>query len=463
MSKTKFIAFSILSAVMLAGVGVTAVAADAAKTDATAQSNLREQLKKNLSIEKFQLKNGLTVVLHRDDTIPMVSYQQWFRVGSSNEKPGRTGLAHFFEHLMFKGTKSISAPEYEQFINGNGGYNNAFTTRDYTGYYTLIPSDHLKRVIEIEADRMVHLNFDQKQIDSEREVVKEERRYRYENDPDGALYELLYETVFKVSPYRWPVIGYMRDLNAAKIDELRAFYKTYYAPNNATVVVAGKFNPSQVRGWIEDAYGKLQKQELPTFKPTPEPEQKAPRRAQLLMDVQAPKIVLAYPGPNAFSHDEYALQALSSLLAGGTSSRLYKKLVRQKQWATGVSADLMNGPLEGVFAVFVDLRTGVKVSSVVNLINKEIAALSKKAVSEDEFKRVRNSVMYNYTTALRTISGKARILAYSETVYKDPTKMFDDLEQYDKLSVDDLTKAAQTYLLPQRQSLVSVIPRAAKH
>lgn len=425
----------------------------------TTSSKLEAQLRANLKIEKYQLENGLTLVMHVDDRVPMVSYHQWFHVGSSNEKKGRTGLAHFFEHLMFKGSKNYSSEKYENFINSNGGYNNAFTTRDYTGYYTLIPSDRLHDIIKIEADRMSNLIFDEKEIQSEREVVKEERRYRYDNDPDGTLYLRTNETVFQTGPYSWPVIGYMKDLNAAKLSELQDFYKTFYAPNNATVVIVGAFDPKEAKKWVEQTYGSIPRQKIPELKDKRVPEQKSPRVVTEKMDVQAPKINLAYKTANNFEDDTYPLQTLASLLAGGPSSRLYKSLVREKQLVTQVSADQDSDELEGVFTISVDLRPKKSRGAVLSEINRQIHLLQTKLVDASELEKVKNEVLLNYTRLLKSTAGKARVLAYSEITYKDPTKFFEDLDKYSKVSAEDIRRVAKKYLNKNQRSIISILPK----
>lgn len=451
----KFI--KIVFALLLTATPITqSLAAEEKKSNAP---SIEKRLRQNFQIEQYELSNGLKVILHQDSTIPMVAYHQWYRVGSMDEQVGRTGLAHFFEHLMFKGSEKFTAKDYEEFVTGNGGYNNAFTSRDYTGYYTLIPSDKLEKIIEIEADRMTTLKFDMNEINSEREVVKEERRFRYENDPDGALYELLYNTVFKVSPYRWPVIGYMKDLNAATMEEFKQFYKTFYSPNNSVIVVAGDFDKGKVKSWIQKHYGSAERQKLPDRKKAEEPQQKAPRTASLKMDVQAPKLTLAYPIPNAYSDDEPALQLLSSVLAGGPSSRLYQLLVRDKALVTSVSADASTGILEGVFDVSADLRPRVSTRTVKRLIEAELNKLKSQPISAKELEKVKNQVMVGYTQALKTVAGKARILAYSEVLYNDPQQFFQDLDAYQKVTVEDIQAVAKKFLLPQRQSTLTVLPK----
>lgn len=420
---------------------------------------IQDQLKSSLKVEKFKLDNGLTVIMHEDHTIPMVAYHQWFKVGSHMEKPEQTGLAHFFEHLVFKGTEKYPGEAYEGLINGSGGANNAFTTRDYTGYYTLIPTSRLETIIDIEADRMVNLIFDPVKIDKERGAVKNERLMRYDNNPSGRLYEMLYSTVFKTSPYRWPVIGYMKDLNAAKMADFKEFYQTYYAPNNAVIVVSGSFSSSKVKSWIEEYYGELKPKKIPETKFPKETAQKSRRVNTHKMDLQSARMVLAYKSANAYDPDEYALSMLSDVLAGGETSRLYRALVRKKQLLTSVSSSQLGGKLEGLFGIWASLRPGASRQQVVSGINSEIKKLQKTEVSDDEMERARNSIMLGYTQALKTAAGKARILAYSEIIYEDPTAFFKDLDKYAAVTKADIMRVAKKYLNTSQQSSVAVVPK----
>ena len=437
---------------MLLSVSVSAMAAEI-------PMGIQDQLKASLKVEKYKLDNGLTVILHEDHTIPMVAYHQWFRVGSHHEKVGQTGLAHFFEHMVFKGTEKYPGSEYEGLINGSGGANNAFTSRDYTGYYTLIPTEHLETIIDIEADRMVNLIFDQNEIDKERGAVKNERLMRIDNSPGGKLYTMLYKTVFKTSPYRWPIIGYMKDLNAASMDNFKEFYRTYYAPNNAVVVVSGSFSSSKVKSWIKEYYKDLKPIKLPETKFAKEPDQKSRRVKTHRMDLQAARMVLAYKSVDTYSDDEYALSILSDVLAGGQTSRLYRKLVRNKQLLTSVSAGQSGNKLEGIFSVWANLRPGASRQAVVDTINAEISKLQKKDITDAELERAKNSVMLGYTRALKSAAGKARILAYSEIYYEDPTAFFKDLDKYAAVTKAEVKRVAKKYLKRSRQSSVAVVPK----
>lgn len=352
-----------------------------------------EKDKIRFKVEKFQLDNGLTVLVHEDHSRPILSYQQWFRVGSSHEKPGRTGLAHFFEHLMFKGTKKYPKEAYDRILQANGGSNNAFTTEDLTGYYTNLPSDKLELIVDIESDRLRNLVFDEKEINSEREVVKEERRMRYENNNYGALYEKLRSTVYKTGPYRWPVIGYMADLNAAQLNEFREFYRQHYAPNNAILVVAGDVSASKVKKLVEKYYGDIPKQEIPPFNPPAETEQKTARESVLVRDVQGVTVADSYVGVPSGHADVYALDLLSSLLSADASSRLYRRLVYKNQLATSVSASSENNKLSGQFMIFTSLQPGADQARAMAHLADEIRQVQKNIISAEELEKAKNRLI----------------------------------------------------------------------
>ncbi|MEK6553706.1 MAG: pitrilysin family protein, partial [Bdellovibrionota bacterium] len=423
-----------------------------------APSAFEAQMRENLQVEKFQLANGLTVLLHVDMGVPVVAYHQWFRVGSSDEKVGRTGLAHFFEHLMFKGTPSMSGREYELAIHSNGGSNNAFTTRDYTGYYTYLPSEKLELAIKIESDRMRNLLFDAKEINSEREVVKEERRMRYENDVFGALNELLYSTVYKTSEYRWPVIGYMADLNATSLDELKSFYNTYYAPNNSVVVVAGAFDKEKAKKLIEKYYGNLKSQPIPATKYTPEAEQKSTRRAKITKPVQNLTYSMTFLAPAAGHVDNYALDLLANVLGEGTSSRLYKSVIYQSQLASSIGAYNGSSKQSGIFSISASAKPKVSAGQIENKIKAEIDKVKKDLVSKREFEKVQNQVLMSYVSSLKTIGGKARSLALNEIYFNDYSAMFKDLAEYNKVTLADIKRVANKYLDYKKASVVLVEP-----
>ncbi len=425
----------------------------------TASASVKEQIQ--FKVEKWTLANGLTVLVHVDHSMPIMSYQQWFRVGSSYEKVGRTGLAHFFEHLMFKGTKKYSRDQYERLIQMNGGSNNAFTTEDYTGYYTNMPGDKLELVMDLESDRMRNLIFDETEIKNEREVVKEERRMRTENSVYGSMFELIRQTRFKTSPYRWPVIGYMPDLNATQTSELKDFYNRYYAPNNAVVVIAGDVNLGTVKKLVDKYYGGIVRQELPAFNPPAETVQQSARVATLEKDVQSRTVALVYPGVKAGDDDSYALDLLSSALGTGTSSRLYKKLVYKSQLATGAQASSSTDKLSGDFMIILSLVPGASQSRAVSLVDAEIKEVKDKLLSAQELAKLKNQVLLSYVKGLQTMSSRANSLALNEILFGDYARLFDDFDRYEKLTVEDLQRVAKAYLLSSRRSLIEVVPKAS--
>ncbi len=309
-------------------------------------------------VEKYTLPNGLTVLLHVDHSTPIVSYQTWFRVGSKNEEPGFTGIAHLFEHMMFKGAKRYTGEQFDLLLQANGATNNAFTTHDYTGYYENFPSAKLELIIDIESDRLENLNITNESLASEREVVKEERRLRVDNNPMGILRETLFGTAFRVHPYRWPVIGYMSDLNNITVEKAMQFYSTYYAPNNATIVVAGDFDPKEAKRLIEKYYSHIKSQPIPEPKLAAEPKQTAPRSQFVSHDVQTVQFSLSYHTPKAGTDESYALDLLANIMGFGTSSRLHQRLVYKEQSALNAAAYNLTLQDSGLFQVTVALKPG---------------------------------------------------------------------------------------------------------
>lgn len=413
-------------------------------------------------VEKYQLANGLTVLLYEDHRSPLISVHQWFRVGSADEKPGRTGIAHFFEHLMFKGTPKFPGKELEQLIQANGGLNNAFTTRDYTGYFEDMPSGKLELILDIESDRLHNLLFDEKEIMNEREVVKEERRFRVENSVFGYLNESIYETVFKISSYRWPVIGYMKDLNATSIADLKEFYRVFYAPNNAVLIVSGDFKSAAAKKMIEKYYGKIPSQGLPERKPVPEPAQRGQRVVNLEKNVQNSTIGMAYEGGPAGSDDSFVLDLIANILGNGPSSRLHKRLVYRAQMANSVGVFSESLHHTGVVQIISSLNPGVDSEKAVQLLNSEIWKIRRELVNLRELEKAKTQVMLDYVNSLKTVSGKARGLALNEILFGDYTQLFKDLDRYNQVTVNQIKDVAEKYLRPEKRSIIYVRPKNVK-
>ena len=413
-------------------------------------------------VEKYKLPNGLTVVLAEDHSAPLISYQTWFRVGSKNEKPGLTGIAHLFEHMMFKGAKRYSGEQFDTILQSNGATNNAFTTNDYTGYYENLPSSKLELVIDIESDRMENLKIDAANLKSELSVVKEERRMRVDNNPAGILREALFGTVFRVHPYKWPVIGYMVDLDNVTVEIAQNFHRMYYAPNNAVVVVAGDFDSKEAKRLIEKYYAAIPAQTIPDAKRADEPVQTSGRTQVVSHDVQNTQFTIAYQSPKNGSEESYALDLLANIMGAGPSSRLYQRLVYKDQVANAATA--YNSTLQeaGIFQVMVNLKAGADYKKAEKSIYGEMWHPRNLLVSDDELQKAKNQVMKTYVDGLKTIHGKAEALAMNETLYGDYDQLFKDLDQYSKVTADQIRKAANKYLAPERSSVVILKPKVAQ-
>lgn len=414
-------------------------------------------------VEKYQLENGLTVLLHKASRAPLFSFHQWFKVGSVNENVGRTGLAHFFEHLMFKGTKNHKSGELFQLVQANGGYNNAFTSQDYTGYYEDMPSGQLELVMKLESDRMRNLLFDPKEIQSEREVVKEERRFRTEDNVMGALREAVMRTVFKVHPYRWVPIGSMEDLNAASIEDLKAFYNTYYAPNNAVIVIVGDFDVDKAKRWIKRYYGGIASVPVPPLDPPAEPPQTMQRTLNITKDTQTTTFSVAFKGAKAGDDDSYALDLIAGILGEGASSRLNKRLVYNQQIASQVYAGSESMKFPGIFQVVVAMRPGKNPDQALNGVYHELFQLQKTKVPDEELRKVKNQITKSYVDNLKTVAGKAQALANAEVLLGDYSTIFSDLDRYEAVTAEQIQKVAEQYFKPEGRSVVKIGPKLQAH
>lgn len=425
--------------------------------NAAAPTSLDKAIK--FPVEKYTLANGLTVLLHPDTSIPAVSIQTWFRVGSKDERIGRTGLAHFFEHMMFKGTAKYNHDTWGKFLNSKGAEMNAFTSNDYTGYYINAPAENLELLLDIESDRMRNLTLDPKDVNSEREVVKEERRMRYDDSIEGGIREKMASLMWKSLPYQWLPIGSMTDLNAASMADLHAFYKQFYSPNNAVLVVAGAFDTAKVKQLIEKYYGKLPKEKLVR----PEIHQEVPQTATvsttITREAQAPTVAIGYHLPDLKSPDHYALDLLSIILGQGNSSRLYKELVYKKEIALNAYSGSYGQALGGEFTIFANLKPKVDPKKALADIEKELKNIRTKPVSKKELDKARNVFMKDYVDGLKRVSGRARMLANYETVFGDYTRIFTDLQKYQDVTAADIQRVAKAYLNPNQKNVVIVLPR----
>ncbi|WP_295902984.1 M16 family metallopeptidase [uncultured Bdellovibrio sp.] len=422
----------------------------------------QSDLKISLPVTKFVLDNGLTVLLLEDHAVPMVSYHTWYRVGSRDEYPGVTGAAHMLEHMMFKGAKKYDGKAFDRIFHENGITNNAFTTNDYTGFYENLPSSKLELVMDMEVDRMSSLLISPEDLKSEKEVVKEERRWRVDNNPMGLLRELMMGTMFKVNSYKWPVIGYMKDIENYDSEKLRFFYNTFYVPNNAVLVLVGDFKTSSVKSLIEKYYGKLPSKPLPEKKHPVEPPQKVQQNATLKKDVQNNSFVVAFQSPRQGEPDMYPLDLAANILGYGTSSRLHKRLVYQKQIATSAYAYNYAMKDAGVLGVGVNMKPGVGTQEALDIVYNEIWKLRNQKVSDKELEKAKTQVMKDLVDSLKTMDGKARALAVNEIVTGTYESLFTDLEKYQAVTAEDIKKAADKYTQQTQRSIITLEPKAKK-
>ena len=415
----------------------------------------------NLDVEKYVLDNGLTVILHEDHSSGLVSYHTWFRVGSKDENPNLTGLAHLFEHMMFKGAKRYTGKEYEELLRRNGGRNNAFTSHDYTGYYVNIGSSKLELVMDLESDRMESLAISEVNLNSERDVVKEERRFRVDNNITGFMQEKLFSTVYNVHSYKWPIIGSMEHLGNATVEQCKDFFKRYYAPNNAVLVVVGDFKTSKVKKLINKYYAHIRPQEIKKNKILSEPVQQAARQVTVSKEIQNPRISIGYPTSKAGDIDSYVLDVLSNILGGGESSRLHRKLVVERELASMAGTYSYSPEDPGIFNIAVDVRNkGRYVRGVIlEVIDNEISKLKTSLVTDVELEQAKKFILLSHIESLKTASGKAQSLALNEVVMKDYRFLFSDLDKYQSVTAEDIIRVSKKYFDQTKRNLIVVKPK----
>ena len=412
-----------------------------------------------LPVERYVLKNGLTVLLHRDSTVPLVSYHTWYRVGSRYERPGITGSAHMLEHMMFKGAKKYSGKDFDRILHANGIVNNAFTTYDITGFYESLPKDKLELIMDMERDRLSSLALRPEDLLSEKAVVAEERRWRVDNNPQSLLREQTMEMMFTAHPYRWPVIGYMKDIDAYTVKPLREFYEKYYVPNNAVLVIAGDIDIEATKKLVEKYYGELPSRPLPEKSHETVRPLKEKKVIKLFKDVQVPSLMISYQSVPEQHPDSYALEMLGQVLANGASSRLSKELVYNKQWATGTGAYQFSLKEAGSFGLYVSLKPETKEEKLLGVLDREVFRVRHQLITERELKRAKNQFMTSFVDDLSTTDSKARALASAEIISGDYRSLFTDLQKYQNVTVEDIRRVAEKYLNPQARVIAWLKPQ----
>ena len=414
---------------------------------------------------EYQLKNGLRLIVREDHRAPTVVHMVWYRAGSMDEVNGKTGVAHVLEHMMFKGTKKVKSGEFSRLVAAIGGRENAFTARDFTGYFQQIEKSKLAEVIRLEADRMANLQFSDEEFQRELQVVMEERRLRTEDNPTSLMRELLMATAFTSSPYRHPVIGWMNDLQNMQPVDARQWYRDWYAPNNALVVVVGDVNPLAVKALVEQYYGPIQAKKLPERKPQMEPEQKGEKRAILKAPAESPQIMMAWKVPKLDSKkmdavDPYALLVLSAVLSGHDNSRLNRELVRSQRVANsaGASYELISrGP-----ELFVIGATAAKGQTVQNLergILQILRDIANQGVTEAELKRIKAQLLASQIYKRDSIFAQAMEIGSSEIADVSWRDLDRIIEQIQLIQSDQIQQVVNTYLVNDGLTIVTLDPQ----
>jgi predicted Zn-dependent peptidase len=413
----------------------------------------------NVNFKDVKLKNGLRVLLVEDHSAPVVSVAMTFDVGSRNERAGRTGFAHLFEHMMFTGSENVGRNEYSLWIDTNGGANNATTSEDRTLYFATVPSNQLDMILFLESDRVRALDVSQESLDVQRKAVQEERRLRVDNEPYGKTDEKFQEVMFDNFAYKHSVIGSMEDLNAASLQDVKEFFRIYYAPNNAALALVGDFKADEALAKLKKYFEGIPAQPAPPKVETTEPEQKSERRFAMEDPfARLTQLLIGYKGVVSNTPDAYALQVLNSALAGGQSSRLYQKLVKEKELVTNVFA--FSNPFRGggYYQVAAMVAPGKKVEDVEAAINEEIERLQREPIADWELDKAKNSARRGQVQSLQSSLGTAIRLSEYAVFYNDPGLINTQFQKYAAITKADVQRVAREYLKPANRTVAVTTP-----
>ena len=404
------------------------------------------------------LANGMKVIVQEDHSIPSVSMYFFYRIGSRNERPGTTGLSHFFEHMMFNGAKKYGPKQFDKNMDANGGNNNAYTSNDVTVYTDWFPSSALELMFDMEADRIRDLAFDPKIIESERGVVYSERRMSVDNSNPGMLRELAMASAFVAHPYHWPVVGWPSDIESWSMDDLKAHFRMGYAPNNCVLVMTGDVRFDQVMTLAKKYLEPIPRQDPPPPVRTKEPEQQGERRVTLSKPAQLPIQMVLYHVPETKSSDTPALHVLAALLTTGQSSRLYRRMVDGEQLAVAVSAGMQNALDPTVFMFMIQPRSGVDPAATEKLLYEELAQLEQTPVPDAELRKARNQLLAQHYRSLKTIEGRANLIGTYEVFHGDYAKLFTAPQEIEAVTAADVERVANKYFIAKNRTVATLIP-----
>jgi zinc protease len=414
-------------------------------------------------VSEFQLDNGLKLIIKRDIRAPVVVSQVWYKIGSSYEHNGITGISHQLEHMMFKGTKNLKPNEFSEIIAANGGDENAFTGRDYTAYFQTLEKDRLEISFRLEAERMRHLKITEQEVLKEREVVSEERRLTTEDKPQAVLAEAFNATAFMTSPYHHPIIGWMSDINNYSVEELNDWYNKWYAPNNATVVVAGDVEPDAVLELAKTYFGPLKPEQIAVVKPQPEVAQRGKRTIEVKAPAQLPFFMMGWKTPTVVTAEEkwepYALEVLSGILDGGDTARFSKKLVRGQEIAAGVSAGYgLYSRLTDLFIIAGTPAKSATVEQLKNAIYEELELLKTELVSDAELQRIKAQVVASEVYQRDSLFYQAMKIGMLDTVGLDWRLADQYVEQINAVTAEQIRQVANKYFIEDSLTVGDLIP-----
>jgi zinc protease len=415
---------------------------------------------RGVTARRYRLGNGLGLIACIDRRAPIVALQTWFRVGSRHERPGATGMAHLFEHLMFGQTEQLPPGEFDRQVERTGGESNAATWVDWTYYRLSLPARDLELGIKLEAERMQHLVLEPTPVEAERDVVTNERRERVEDDVDGWLDEQLMAHAFTAHPYRWPTIGWMEDIRALALPDIRSFYRTWYAPNNATIVCVGDFDDEQLRDMIAKYYGAIPPAQLPEASQIVEPEQTRERMVRAPKPIATDRLLVGYKAPGQDDPDWAPLEIVSTLLAGCPSARLHRKLVIEKESASSVDAQLTPFRDPSLLRLAVTTARGHDADEIIQTIDHEINLLIETPPSAAEVEKAKALAETDFWSSLVDVDGKAEALGHYETALGDFRRVNVLAERLTQVTADDVARVVRTYLLPQRRTIVIAEPES---
>lgn len=415
---------------------------------------------KKINFTEFTLKNGLHVILHQNNSTPIVAINVMYHVGSKNEKPDRTGFAHFFEHLMFEGSENIKRGEFDKYTQNAGGNNNAFTSFDKTSYFEQLPSNQLELGLWLESERMLHLRIDSIGVETQRKVVKEERSQSYENQPYGSINQELFSNSYTVHPYRWVPIGEAQYIDQATLKEFMEFHSEFYVPNNAVLVVAGDIQIPQTKLLIEKYFAEIPKGQKEIYRPNlVEPSQTQEKRKTVYDNVQLPAVIMSFHMPEQGTPDYYALSLLQNLLSSGKSSRFYKSLVDELELAiqTGAFPVALEDP--GLFVAYAFANLGKSAEELEKAMIAEIEKVKGGDITDREFQKVQNQYETEFYTRNATMEGIALSLGDYHTFFGNAGVINTEIEKYMAVQKSDLTRVANKYLKTENRLVLYYLPK----